>query len=111
MKKLAILLITVSLSFGAMAVKDNKKATNTLPILTGQVVDHETGEKLAGAMVKVDGAEKCVFTDFDGQFEITGLTPGNYKLEVSLISYNSNNIKELKLVGGDQKALKVELKR
>jgi hypothetical protein len=114
MKKLIILLIAVSLTAG-LSAKDNPKEgkaeAKPAPVLMGQVIDNSTGETLAGAMIKVKGCEKSVFTDFEGQFEFKDLTPGQYDLEVSLISYKSNSIKELKLDLGDQKVLKVELKR
>ncbi len=111
MKKVLIILISLSLGLGAIAKKDSEKLKSTAPVIAGQVIDNETGETLAGALVKVEGIEKCVFTDLDGQFEFLGLEPGKYKLEVSLISYNSNSLKELKLDGGEQKVLKVQLTR
>lgn len=111
MKKLIIVLISISLGLGAIAKGETEKPSKPMPVLTGQVIDNETGETLTGVMVKVKGSDTCVFTDFDGNFEIQGLEPGKYNLEVSLISYNSNNLKGIKLNGGEQKALKVEMKR
>ena len=114
MKKLIVLIIALSLSAGLIA-KDNPKDSKTeakpAPVLMGQVVDNATGETLAGVMVKLEGLDKAVFTDFEGQFEFKDLSPGKYNLELSLISYKSNKLKELKLEQGDQKVLKVELKR
>lgn len=111
MKKLIIVLIAVSLGIGLSAKDNPKKPVKPAPALTGQVVDNLTGETLAGVMVKIDGSDKAVFTDFDGQFELKGLEPGKYTLEVSLISYKANNLKNIVIEQNEQKALKVELKR
>lgn len=111
MKKLVILTIAIVLSVTAFADNKEKTPKNAAPAITGEVIDHETGETLPGVMIKVSGIDKEVFTDLDGQFQIDGLTPGNYNIEISLISYNSNKLKDIKLEGGEKKALKVELKR
>lgn len=114
MKRIAFVLVAVCLTLGAVAKDDPKgkdEKAKALPVLVGQVVDQDTGEALTGVSIKVNGSETCVFTDFDGSFEIRNLDPGKYNLEISLISYQSNLLENLEVNGGERKALKVEMKR
>jgi hypothetical protein len=59
--------------------------------VSGQVVDETGGAPLAGAGVAVlDDADVPLtgaVTDAEGQFTITGLTPGEYQLSISQIGY------------------------
>jgi len=56
-------------------------------VIRGRVVDKETGEGLPGANVIVHGTYKGAATDFDGNFTITGLAPGDYDIKASMIGY------------------------
>jgi PEGA domain. len=69
--------------------KDSKSVTlvekvNALQ-LTGSVVDEKNKETLAGAAITVDG--KKYYSDLDGNFSISDVTPGKHKITVELISY------------------------
>jgi hypothetical protein len=66
---------------------------------------------LPGAQVKISGLDQTVYTDLDGNFEVQGISPGNYNLQVSLVSYEENKIKNLVVSANKKSALKVELKR
>ncbi|MFN3300917.1 MAG: carboxypeptidase-like regulatory domain-containing protein [Sediminibacterium sp.] len=60
--------------------------------IKGVVKDKLTGETLIGANVKIVGiAGKGASTSLDGDFQII-LNPGNYKLEVSYVSYKTKLI-------------------
>lgn len=63
--------------------------------LTGNVVDFNSGEVLAGVEVKIDGTDIKTYTDFDGNFEIPGVKPGKYNLIASYISYNKSLVENL----------------
>jgi len=94
MKKIAILFLSlVVLSTTLFAGNDEtgpaKSAVMTTS-LSGKVLDKVTGEALAGVKVSVQGTEKSVYTDFDGNFEINGIVPGNVELCTNYISYKSN---------------------
>lgn len=70
--------------------KEKVKAADAKAMITlsGTVVDRETGEGLAGALVKIDGTETTVYTDFDGKFTIS-VVPGSYTISTKLISYET----------------------
>lgn len=73
--------------------KSGKSAATTS--LAGKVIDKNSGEYLAGVAVKIEGSDKVVYTDFDGNFEFASLKPGNYHVSTNMISYkeNSENVK------------------
>ncbi|KAB2913106.1 MAG: carboxypeptidase-like regulatory domain-containing protein [Bacteroidetes bacterium] len=55
--------------------------------IKGQVTD-EKGDPLAGVEVFVEGLDKKVYTDFDGNFEVNQLKSGTYTLKFSYVAYN-----------------------
>lgn len=55
--------------------------------IEGSVIDGKTKEPLPGANVVVKGTYYGAATGGDGHFVITGVSPGNYDLEVSMIGY------------------------
>ncbi|MBN2349864.1 MAG: carboxypeptidase-like regulatory domain-containing protein [Bacteroidales bacterium] len=65
-------------------VENERTATTSL---SGQVVDKISGEYLAGVAIKLEGTEKVTYTDFDGNFEFSGIKPGVYQVETTMISY------------------------
>ncbi len=90
------LAFVASVSFSSFASEKGKSESNSTMATTsmeGTIFDAETQETLAGVTVKIAGTNTEVKTDLDGKFSIEGLTPGDYNLEVSYISY-----KEAKLV-------------
>ncbi len=58
----------------------------------GIITDGINGEPLIGATVVVSGTVKGSVTDFDGNYEITGISAGDYKLIVSYTGYASQTI-------------------
>ncbi|HAF27992.1 MAG TPA: TonB-dependent receptor [Bacteroidales bacterium] len=92
MKKIAILFVSIfvfSISFANAANDENGTAESSMATtsVSGKVLDKITGEALAGVKVSIQGTEKSVYTDFDGNFEIDGVRPGNRELTASYISY------------------------
>ena len=61
--------------------------------ITGRVVDAITQEPLPGASVAVLGEGEALLggtaTNFDGEFELTGLDPGSYAIRASYVGYNA----------------------
>jgi|SRR5688572_20060446 len=56
-------------------------------LVTGKVTDAANGMGLPGASVIIDGTTQGSVTDFDGNFKITAVNPGKFKLKVSYIGY------------------------
>ena len=92
MKKLATLLICIALVSSVFAINRIEEVKGTeSPALTtklsGKVLDKITGESLAGVKITINNSEESVYTDFDGNFEISGVRPGTTEIIASFISY------------------------
>lgn len=55
--------------------------------VTGRVTSLEGGNPLTGAHVLIQPGNKLTSTDFEGQFRICGLSPGDHRIAVSFIGY------------------------
>lgn len=96
MKKLATLIVMIIFS-SAMVLAENsneekesaKKSESavTTTSISGKVFDKISGEALAGVKVSINGTENTVYSDFDGNFEISNIKPGNHKITATYISY------------------------
>ncbi|MBK9359503.1 MAG: carboxypeptidase-like regulatory domain-containing protein [Bacteroidales bacterium] len=100
-----------TLVFSALAFAEGK-TTNT-PVATasvsGQVLDINSGEALAGVAVSVEGTEVKVYTDLDGNFTIKGIEPGTYNLILSMISYKNSLVENIKLQANETESMNVKL--
>ena len=63
--------------------------------ISGVVVDSETDEPLFGVTIIVDGTAKGVVSDFDGNFTISNMEPGDYTLKLALLTLLNQLRKEL----------------
>ena len=93
-------LFAILLFLGLSAPEMDQASTQSFQ-LNGMVVEEATGEPLAGARIILAGYDKEIFSDFDGNFTIEGLAPGNYDIEVSFISYESLELKAQSLTAGN----------
>ena len=66
----------------------------------GFLVDSETGDALIGANVIIQGTTTGTSTDLDGRYEIAGLDPGLYTLEIRYIGYTTNIVEEVEVQSG-----------
>lgn len=94
MKKIAILLVSflvfsVSLANATNEENGNAESAVMTTSVSGKVLDKITGEALAGVKITVNGTEKSVYSDFDGNFEINGVREGNVEIAASYISYKN----------------------
>lgn len=95
MKKLFILIIALCIGSGISYAENDEKTQKPAPTtsMSGKVIDKVTGETLAGVMVELEGTDKYVFSDFDGNFTFEELKPAEYNLTFSLISYEKSKVK------------------
>lgn len=77
--------------------------------IKGIIADKTTKETLVGATVLIQGTTTGSTTDLDGHYSITGLTPGNYNLVISYISYKTQIIEKVKVVKNEMLELNVDL--
>ena len=71
-------------------------AGNTGKIM-GKVVDKTTGEPLAGVNIIIENTTQGAASDLDGTYFIIGISPGEYTLVASYISYNDVRVSNVKV--------------
>jgi hypothetical protein len=102
----SIIVLVFSLN-GLYAGEKGGKAAKMVT-LTGTVIDQSNQEAIAGALIKIDGLEKEVYTDLDGNFKISGIIPDTYTIKCSMISYKDQE-KEIEISQKNEK-IKIQLK-
>ena len=113
MKNLFLSIVFISILGFAYADNEgnNSKAPESAPAemisLSGTVIDFTSGEALTGVEVTLEGTEIKAYTDFDGNFELANVKPGNYNIIASFISYEKSLIENFK---AENKAEQVEIK-
>lgn len=111
MKNIFVLFIALLIGTSFSVAENDETTDNTAPTanLMGKVIDESTGETLAGVMVQLEGTDKYVFSDFDGNFKFEDLKPAKYEISISLISYKKVET-EVDLNNTTAEELKVKLK-
>ena len=100
----SITLVASNSNDGAGVVKETPAA---VVMMTGTVLDAETGEALVGAVVEIENTDTKAYTDLEGHFTIENMQQGEYNVKVNYISYKEVLISKLSL---DTHANSVEIK-
>ena len=77
--------------------------------LSGHVKDLNTGESLAGVVIRMEGTDIKTYTDFDGNFIIKNLKPGTYNVVASFISYKKSLIENIDIKAGNTEDVEIHL--
>jgi len=77
--------------------------------ITGKVISSRTGEPLIGATVNIEGSNRNVTSDLNGNYSISGLAPKTYALVVSYVSYAKKIVEEVVLKAGDAVVVNISL--
>ena len=113
MKKLVVVTLILScFAFSTANAADDakgKESTASKISISGTIIDEVTGESLAGVSVTLEGTDKTVYTDFDGKFNFPEVTPGEYTLKTTFISYQAASQK-VKASADKKEGLDVKLK-
>lgn len=98
----SLLLFSICVSHQAIA---QDKAS-----LRGVVSEAASNETLVGVNVFIQGTQLGTATDINGFYEIGGITPGQYNIEVSYIGYEKMVFTGIRLEANKTKTLDVKLK-
>ncbi|MBN1118553.1 MAG: carboxypeptidase-like regulatory domain-containing protein [Bacteroidales bacterium] len=93
MKRVLLVIVVVSLSLATYAKGKEgkaKKAVVKTVALSGQVTDITTGEALAGVEVVINN--HSVFTDFEGEFTVNNLQPGECTISTNYVAYKDQSL-------------------
>jgi hypothetical protein len=63
-------------------------AQNTVSLF-GKVIDQQTEEPLIGVTIQLGEEQTGTVTDIDGNYELSGITPGSYNITASYLGYES----------------------
>ena len=114
MKRFILSLLLVTFVGFAIAekegIKDNKTTSSsaTTISISGTVLDMNTGEALTGVEVTIDGTDIKAYSDFDGNFTISELSPGEYDIVASFISYKKSLVEDFNADGNQQVKIKLQ---
>jgi hypothetical protein len=114
MKSTTLILIAITLiTFNGTDVFASKKGPRasspaTLSSLSGLVIDKSSNEKLAGVMIQLADTDLKIYTDSKGEFTLSGIEPGTYKVKVNCISYKDKDV-SVKISQSENEKLKIVL--
>ncbi|HET8810640.1 MAG TPA: TonB-dependent receptor, partial [Flavobacteriaceae bacterium] len=87
---------SLSIVFVCLSIFCNAQETGSI---TGKLTDKEAGNTpLAFANILVKGTSKGTISDFDGNYIIENIAPGNYTLIFSFVGYKTVEIGDVKVV-------------
>lgn len=96
----SIFIILISASFSGNSQTGSIK---------GIIKEKGSGETLIGASVVIEGTTTGTTTDLEGKYEIRGLQPGKYSLQVSYISYEIKTIEHIEVFANRATEVNTEL--
>ncbi len=102
MKKIQILLLIFILPLYVFAQKASLK---------GKVVDAVSNEPLPFVNIIVSGTTTGTITDLDGNFILTGLTPGFIRLEASFIGYRQAISSEIEVSAANTNFIEIRMEQ
>ena len=70
-------------------------------VVTGQVVDRETGDPLIGVNVLLKETVLGTATDLEGNYRINRVPPGQYILRISYMGYETREITDVQVKAGE----------
>ena len=114
MKKIFLTILLAAAVGIGFAGNDNTKETSSAPsaeqsiVLTGKVIDLVTSEALTGVEINIEGTDIKAYSDFDGNFEIKDLKPGDYNIVASYISYNKSLVERFNAENNANLEIKLE---
>lgn len=77
--------------------------------IAGKIVDGKTGETLPGATVLIEGTTKGASSDFDGNYNLSGLQPGKYTIIASYITYDNKKFVDVVVKANDVTSFDITL--
>ncbi len=78
-------------------------------ILKGTLTDSKSKESLIGATVRIEGLSLGASSAVDGSFEISKIPAGNYKVIISSVGYQSNQIPNVRIEANKETVINTSL--
>lgn len=78
--------------------------------IAGKIIDTETGEPIIGANLILINTSLGAASNIDGEYFVINIPPGNYDISVSYVGYQTQIIRDVRVVSGVTKELNFNLK-
>ena len=91
---------------GDVKVVDLSDGCASPVVVRGMIIDEENKEPVIGASIVIDGTNKGVATDIDGQFALK--VPSDTSLVISSIGYNNKKVRVSSLLSSDNNVIMLE---
>ena len=88
---------------GDVKVVDLSDSCASPVVVRGMIIDEENKEPVIGASIVIDGTNKGVATDIDGQFALK--VPSDTSLVISSIGYNNKKVRVSSLLSSDNNVI------
>ncbi len=83
----SVLILSMGIAFATSNIETTKSEDNAVAMVTGTVLDANTGEVIPNATVTLTEAEASATTDENGTFTLEGVEAGSYTLTVEAEGY------------------------
>jgi len=97
-------IIILFLSFFACGSIIAHNGTESIKLVTGKVIDKETGETLAGVRIQVKGTDTFCYTDLNGNYSLALNSKPDTEIQIEVIGYSPLTLKSAEL-GSDSELL------
>lgn len=77
--------------------------------ITGKIFDKTNNEPLIGSVVLIEGTSIGTQANFDGEYEISNLNPGTYKLVFKYVSYETKVVEGITVTAGKATTLNMSM--
>lgn len=84
-------------------------AQKTKGVITGKIVDSESGYPLIGANAFIKGTTLGSSSDLEGKYRVVAVDPGNHTLVVSYMGYQTKEITDIQVTAGQVTTLDISL--
>lgn len=102
----SVMILSIGIAFATSNPDTEITENDTFAMITGSVVDSNTGEAIPNAIVLIAGAEKTATTDKNGAFAFEQIKMGEHTLVVEAEGYKKTE----KAVNVTEEETNVELK-
>ncbi|HXU26777.1 MAG TPA: carboxypeptidase-like regulatory domain-containing protein [Bacteroidia bacterium] len=94
MKKLIAILVFSFLFVVSLSAGNSPKGTK---LVSGKVLDKQTGETLTGVKIQVKGTDTYCYTDMEGNFILSVNTNNTLEVVVDMVGYEQTTLKTQEL--------------
>jgi hypothetical protein len=90
------LFVIICLLFSASILAGENPGKGTV-LLSGKIIDSQTGEALAGVKIQVKGTNLYCYSDLEGNFSLQANTASTSEIAVDMVGYEPATFKSVQL--------------